>query len=127
MNADQITGERIHILMRRRGINQDALSPVLGGIAQASVSRKILGKRSWTLDELLAVALFLDVPVTDLLPGNDYDPAPAGRGRNGDVRPKGLEPLTFWLGVGEWTPEDEALYRAEVAAFQLTIQPDGSR
>ena len=45
----------------------------------------------------------------------------------GVVRPKGLEPLTFWLGVGEWTPEDEALYRAEVAAFQLTNQPDGSQ
>jgi transcriptional regulator with XRE-family HTH domain len=96
MNADQITGEKVHILLRRRGIQQQELADVLG-IAQTSASRKILGKRSWTLDELLATAQFLEVAVTDLLPGNEYAPVPTGRGRIADVvRPKGLEPLTFW-------------------------------
>lgn len=77
------------------------------GTTQTSVSRKILGKRSWTLDELLATCKFLDVPVTELLPGSEYAPVPMGRGRMSDVaRPKGLEPLTFW------SVADDAAYAA---------------
>jgi transcriptional regulator with XRE-family HTH domain len=109
MNADEITGERVHILLRRRGIQQQELADVLG-LTQTSVSRKILGKRSWTLDELLATCQFLDVPVTELLPGSEYAPVLAGRGRIADVaRPKGLEPLTFWFGV---SPDDIAAIEA---------------
>lgn len=94
MNADQLTGERVHVLMRRRGIQQRALAEELG-MTQTSMSRKLLGKRSWTLDEVLATALFLDVEVTALLPGHDYAPVLEGRGRIGVARPEGLEPPTF--------------------------------
>jgi transcriptional regulator with XRE-family HTH domain len=112
MNADEITGEKVHILLRRRGIQQQELADVLG-TTQTSVSRKILGKRSWTLDELLATCQFLNVPVTEILPGHEYAPVPAGRGRMSDVaRPKGLEPLTFWLGACRWSTADDDAFRA---------------
>lgn len=97
MNADQITGEKIHILMRRRGMSQGELAPHLG-IDQSSMSKKLYGKRTWTLDELLAVAQVFDVPITELLPGDDYTPVLEGRGRVG-ARSKGLEPPTFWMGA----------------------------
>jgi transcriptional regulator with XRE-family HTH domain len=116
MNADQITGEKVHILMRRRGIQQQALAEVLD-LTQTSVSRKILGKRSWTVDELLATAQFLDVPITELLPGDEYAPVLTGRGR--DVRPKGLEPLTFWFvvfGMPNMACDIDAEYAALCAA-----------
>ena len=80
MNADQIAGELVHIEMRRRRISQAELGEVLG-ISQAAAGRKLYGTRSWTLDELLATARFLNVNVADLMPGHDYAPAPAGRGR----------------------------------------------
>ena len=96
MNADQITGERIHVLMRRQGMTQGELAGHLK-IDQASVSKKLYGKRTWTLDELLASAKALDVPVTELLPGDDYAPVLVGRGRERSVRLEGLEPPTFWL------------------------------
>ena len=110
MNADELTGERVHLLLRRGGIQQQALADVLG-ITQTSMSRKLLGKRSWTLDEVLATARFLSVQVADLLPGNDYAPVLEGRGRVGVVRPKGLEPLTFWLVADQTTrAESDALF-----------------
>jgi len=80
MNADQLVGERVHVLMRRARIGQEQLGQVIG-IAQASVSKKLLGQRSWTLDELIAVARFLEVEPADLLPGPDYTPVLEGRGR----------------------------------------------
>lgn len=80
MNADQITGEKIHIIMRRRGMVQADIAPHLD-IDQSSMSKKLYGKRSWTLDEILTVAKVLDVPVTELLPDADYEPNPSGRGR----------------------------------------------
>lgn len=121
MNADQITGERVHILLRRRGIQQQELADILG-LTQTSASRKILGKRSWTLDELLATARFLGVPVTELLPEDDYAPIPVGRGRSGDIaRPKGLEPPTFWFGASHWTPEDETAFRAFADDLRLNL------
>lgn len=100
MNADEIVGERVHVLMRRRGMAQLELADTLG-INQSALSKKLYGRRSWSLDELLAVARELNVEVTELLPGNDYAPVLEGRGRSGVARPKGLEPLTFWTGVGE--------------------------
>ncbi len=95
MNADQITGEHIRVLMWRDKISQEHLGEVLG-ISQAAAGKKLRGERTWTLDELLAAARFLKVDVTELLPGSDYAPVPAGRGRSGVVaRLEGLEPPTF--------------------------------
>lgn len=95
MSADQITGELVHVAMRRRGLQQRELAEVLN-MTQTAVSRKMLGKRCWTIDELLAVSRWLDTPVTDLLPAREYEPAPGGV--RGEVRLKGLEPPTFCSG-----------------------------
>ncbi|WP_341935524.1 helix-turn-helix domain-containing protein [Microbacterium sp. LWO14-1.2] len=111
MNADEITGELVHLAMRRRRVTQSALGEVLG-ITQPAMGKKLYGQRSWTIDEVLAVAKYFEMPVTELLPGEDYQPIPEGRGRvnaetasteveavsslsQHSVRPKGLEPLTF--------------------------------
>lgn len=130
MNADQIAGEKIHLLMRRRGIAQAELAPHLG-IDQSSMSKKLYGKRTWTLDELLTVARVLDVPITDLLPDDEYAPVPAGRGRmSGVVRLEGLEPPTFWLvantGADDfWTVERVAdLGVIECQAYLDTVSHD---
>lgn len=80
MTADIIIGERVHQCMWRERIPQRKVAEVLD-IHQASLSKKLRGERNWTMDELLAVARFLDVPVTDLLPAADYEPVPVGRGR----------------------------------------------
>ena len=119
MNADQIIGERVHILMRRDRISQEQLGQALG-IAQASASKKLLGQRGWTVDELIAVARFLDVQVTDLLPGNDYAPVLVGRGRVGSARSKGLEPPTFCFGDIDafWTLDREASLLILDAAYE---------
>lgn len=93
MNADALTGERVHLMMRRRGIAQAELAEKLG-MTQTSMSRKLLGRRSWTLDELIATARFLEVDIAEVLPGNDYVPVLEGRGRVG-VRPERLELPTF--------------------------------
>ena len=104
MNADQIIGERVHILMRRDKISQEQLGQALG-IAQASTSKKLLGNRSWTADEIIATARFLGVPVSEILPDDNYAPVLEGRGR-GAARSKGLEPPTFWLVAVDGAPND---------------------
>lgn len=92
----------MHILMRRQGMTQSELAQHLH-IDQASVSKKLYGRRTWTLDELLAAAMALDVPVTDLLPGDDYAPVLVGRGRevsrarrDSNPQPSDWESDTFW-------------------------------
>ncbi|SDP07004.1 Transcriptional regulator, contains XRE-family HTH domain [Microbacterium testaceum StLB037] len=95
MNADAITGQKVRDIMRERRISQEALASVLAS-TQKSVSRKLSGDRSWMLDELLAVAAFFEVAVTDLLPGAGYEPVPAGRGRVGattDQKVRGSSPF----------------------------------
>lgn len=117
MNADQIAGEHIHVLLRRQGIAQTELADALG-INQSALSKKLYGRRTWMLDEVIAAARFLRVSVDELLPGNDYAPVLAGRGRSGDVRPKGLEPLTFCFGDTPLADEVEAWLLSVVPAYQ---------
>lgn len=110
MTADQITGELIHLEMRRRRMSQATLGAQIG-ITQAALGKKLYGKRRWTIDEVIAVARYLEVPVTDLLPGEDYTPetteAPVDFSTEASglsqhsVRSKGLEPPTFWLVVAD--------------------------
>jgi transcriptional regulator with XRE-family HTH domain len=66
--------------MWRSGMTQTQLARALE-LDQSAVSKKIRGRRSWTVDELMAAALLLQVDVCQLMPGADYKPAPAGRGR----------------------------------------------
>jgi hypothetical protein len=86
-------------LFRQRRTNKQ-LGEVLGTTG-VSVGRKISGQSTFTFDELLATARWLEVPLSELLPGDDYDPQPAlAEGRRGrGVRHVGLEPTTRWLAV----------------------------
>lgn len=64
-------GERVHTLMWRTGRSQRQLAEILN-VDQGSVSNRLRGKTQWSALELLAVATWLDVPVTDLLPDPDF-------------------------------------------------------
>lgn len=67
MNVSAVIGERVHTLMWRRRIEQRTVSAALG-MTQPALSRKLRGQRLWSVEELVEVAAYLGVPVTDLLP-----------------------------------------------------------
>jgi len=79
-SADAVVGRNVHVLMWRAGMPQRTLAVALD-LDQSALSKKLHGRRTWTVDELLATALVLQVDVAELLPGSDYEPRPAGRGR----------------------------------------------
>ncbi|QFG09709.1 hypothetical protein PBI_PIPP_38 [Gordonia phage Pipp] len=60
-------GELVHQHMWRRKITQTQIGARIG-IGQSAVARKLRGERPFAVDELMAIAAFLDVPITDLLP-----------------------------------------------------------
>lgn len=91
--ANVIIGEKIHQLMWRRKCTQAALGELLG-IDQGSVSKRLRGKTTWSASEVLAVAAWLDVPITDLMPEMEYT---GPEGPDGMVPPVGLEPTTCGL------------------------------
>lgn len=78
--ADEITGELVHQQMWRRKISQREVGLAIG-VNQGALGRKLRGERKWTLDEVLAVAAFLQVEVSDLLPTPSYEPKPYGNRR----------------------------------------------
>ncbi|WP_367262657.1 helix-turn-helix domain-containing protein [Trueperella pyogenes] len=53
--------------MRRKGVMQMELAPALG-ITAGVVSRKIAGRTTWSVEDLVNAARFLDVPISELLP-----------------------------------------------------------
>lgn len=65
----------------RRGLTQGDLAERLG-MARITVSDRYRERTPWTLDETEKVAHLFDLEVSDLT-----------------ARPKGFEPLTFWLGA----------------------------
>lgn len=104
--SNALIGERVHTIMWRTGRTQTQLAAVLR-VDQGSVSNRLRGKTTWSAFEVAAVAAWLQVPVTDLIPamevsppdphwgewGGDPDGAPS-RTRSWDLRisiPKVLE------------------------------------
>ncbi len=83
MPVGEYTGARIHQLMWLRKIPQTRVAAVVG-INQTTLSRKLRGRVSITIEELMTIARFLDVEPGDLLP-------PTGE----EVRHQGLEPRTL--------------------------------
>lgn len=65
--TDMYVGERVHLLLRRRQITQSELVQTMG-ISPSTLSKKLRGRVTWTVHELLVAAEFLAVPVDDLLP-----------------------------------------------------------
>lgn len=92
-NVNVLVGELVHQHMWRDKITQTQVAQALG-VGQPAIARKLRGERPFTIDELLAVAAFLDRPITDLLP-NAENPRPEGPG-GGTVRHQGFEPRTRW-------------------------------
>lgn len=90
-------GELVHQHMWRNKVTQTALAGVLG-IGQPGVARKLRGERPFTIDELLAVAAYLNLPITELVP-NAENPRPEGPDGGETVRHQGLEPRTRWYGA----------------------------
>lgn len=75
--------------MARMGVTQVQLAAHLD-MAQAAVSRRLTGATPWRIDELQAVAAFLGVPVTTLLPTEARTPSPAadaGMAMSGEALP----------------------------------------
>ena len=92
-NVNVLVGELVHQHMWRGKITQTQVAKALG-VGQPAVARKLRGERPFTIDELLAVADYLDRPITDLLPnaGSPHQGGPGGgegapsRARTGDLR-----------------------------------------
>ncbi len=68
MSANQRIGENVHLLLRRRGISGAKAAKEIG-IDPGTMSRKLLGRYPFRLEELLALSAWLDVPVGDLFEG----------------------------------------------------------
>jgi transcriptional regulator with XRE-family HTH domain len=74
---------QIRALMAARRRTSAELAEVLG-MSQSAASRKLNGEsRPFNLDQIQAVADWLDVPITDIItpvPGLDYSPTPPNPG-----------------------------------------------
>ena len=62
-----LTGANVRAEMARRGVSQVALAEHMGK-TQAAISARILGRVPFDINELTAVAAYLEVPITALLP-----------------------------------------------------------
>lgn len=81
MTTNQAVGEKVHSLMWRKRISQQALAKALG-TTQSSVSKKVHGARPFTLDELMTTATVLGVKPSELLADvNGYACSATGKGR----------------------------------------------
>lgn len=78
MNTNQAVGRAVHQVLWDRRLRQIDLCDALG-LSRQSVSQKLRGERPWSVDELLATARYLEVPVTELLPRLDSNQEPAGQ------------------------------------------------
>ena len=65
--GNALIGERIHTLMWRHSRTQTELAAILY-VDQGSVSNRLRGKTAWSAMEIAAVAAWLSIPITDLLP-----------------------------------------------------------
>lgn len=66
MTTNQAIGEQIHGVMWRKNVTQAQLAQVLG-ITQAAISKKVRGKRPFTIEELQVASDHLEVSTLELL------------------------------------------------------------
>ena len=66
-SPDAVIGERVRLWQFRRHVTQKRLAEVLR-TTPPGVSRRIKGQTSWSPTDLIRVAAFLDVEISDLLP-----------------------------------------------------------
>lgn len=120
-DSDAAIGERIRFAMRRQNHTNTALAEALH-MDRPTLSKKLSGKRRWYFIEIDAAAAFLGMHVAELVGGNAPSGWDAPHPLDGSARPKGFEPLTFWLGVsaGQWHPSMQPAVAevVELAAFR---------
>ena len=79
LTADQAVGLTVGQYMQLAGKTKSALASFIG-ISQPTMSRKISGKISWSVSELVDVSNFLNLDIQDLMPlqtgYNTWVPAP---------------------------------------------------
>lgn len=63
------TGANVRAEMARRGVSQTDLSARLG-MNQSQISKRLSGTIAFTIDELVAIATTLGVPLAALLPAD---------------------------------------------------------
>jgi len=68
------TGANIRAEIARRKISQTTLAKHLG-LSQTSISARLSGRTAFDINEIHAVAVFLGVPITVLLPSEIRDDA----------------------------------------------------
>lgn len=66
LSANEVAGREIKTWMLRSGSKQKDLADLLG-ISQAAVSKKLRGEAAFTLDDLLSIAGFFNLTLTELL------------------------------------------------------------
>lgn len=81
INVNALVGELVHQYMWRNKVTQTAIANALG-VGQPAIARKLRGERPFSVDELLAVAEFLNVAITEFLPnaGSPHQGGPDGGG-----------------------------------------------
>ena len=88
--VDAEIGERLHWWMWRNRVSQVEMARQ-AGMSQPSLGRKIRGATPWLASEIRDLSRAMGKPVGWLYGEDDAD--------DDAVRPKGLEPLTFWSVV----------------------------
>ncbi|MGO1400950.1 MAG: helix-turn-helix domain-containing protein [Flaviflexus sp.] len=100
LTVDQIIGENVLLWLRRQGKQQIELAEFVG-LHKSSLSRKVLGKTSWSAEDLVKSAAFLQVPLSALLPESAVEmakaPEPVGSEASHSVAGAGFEPTTSGL------------------------------
>ncbi len=81
VTLSEVVAANVRAECARRGWHQGIVAEHMGMVRNA-VSDRARGRTPWTLDEVERLAGLFGLEVADLL-----------------ARPKGFEPLTFWLGA----------------------------
>lgn len=81
MTVDEVVGERVHQIMWRKRLQQIDVAPA-AGMDQSGLSKRIRGKRAWSVEDIIRIAAALDVDPTELI----ADITPANGIEIGDTR-----------------------------------------
>jgi transcriptional regulator with XRE-family HTH domain len=83
-SPDEAFGRTVHMVMFDKRVTQSQLAQQIG-VDQSTLSKKLRGKRSWTLDEMISVADALRVDARDLLSSMWSDPGTPQAAERGDL------------------------------------------
>lgn len=118
---DEYVGAQVRRIRESRGVKAFELRDLLGYKGASSITHLETGRYTWKLEHIYKVAEFLEVPVSDLLPG--LAPMKA----SGAVSVRGLTTVRV-SGVDKVLKEREAAIASaytfggyEAAAFTLSI------